>query len=218
MNKILFIAAHPDDEVLGAGGALARFIREGKDVMLLVLSDGEGSRENANPQRRLVALKRSCEILGIKKYLVKNFEDNAFDLLGVLKIAKVLEEIVTSFQPDTVFTHFPYDMNQDHQVLSSATLVATRVQAMNFINGIYFYEVPSSTECGNGQMFRPNFYLELSKDDVEKKMNALKAYESEMREFPHPRSLKAIEAKLIVRGSESSHHHAEAFQVHFLRI
>lgn len=217
MNKILIIAAHPDDEVLGCGGTIARLNREGKEVHLLVLSDGEGSRNGLVNDRQL-ALKKSCEILNIKKYEQSQFEDNAFDIVGILKIAKVVEEVIRSFRPDTIFTHFPHDMNQDHRVLCEATVVASRIQSMNFVKNLYYYEVSSSTECGSDQVFKPTLYIELSSEDVAKKEQALLAYEKELHVFPHPRSLKAISAKLMVRGSESGFSYAEAFQVRFSRL
>lgn len=218
MKKILIVAAHPDDEVLGCGGTIARFVRENKDVVLLILSDGESSRVNSNFETRQQALMQSCKVLGIKEVIVKKFDDSGFDTNGILAITRAIEDVVRAHQPDSVFTHFPHDANQDHQWASKATVVAVRSVPNSVVKNLFYYEVPSSSEWGDGEVFKPQLYIELSDEDVQKKIQALKAYQQEMRPAPHPRSEEVIAAKLVVRGSECGQKCAEAFQVRFQKI
>lgn len=218
MNQVLIIAAHPDDEVLGCGGTIARLKKQGKLVGLLVLTNGEGSRNDPQNKRRQESLKAAVKILGIDKLWSHDFPDNELDTVSVLSIVKVIENVINEFVPDTVFTHSPFDLNQDHRLVAESTAIAARSVPSSKVKNVMYYEVPSSTEWGLHQPFTPNYYVELMNDEVDKKFEALLAYEDELRDSPHPRSLALLKSKVELRGSECGTRYAEAFQVRFMRV
>lgn len=218
MKKILIIAAHPDDEVLGCGGSIARFKREGKEIGLLMLTDGEGSRLNSQKSIRQNALSRSVEVLGIDKVWSFDFPDNQLDTVSRLTIVKKLEVILQEYCPDTVFTHSPVDLNQDHRIAAEVTAIATRSVPGTSVKNVLFYEVPSSTEWGITTNFNALMYVELTEHDLNKKFDALNAYEAELRHAPHPRSPEYLRSKLMVRGSECGVAYAEAFEPRIMLV
>lgn len=213
-KNILIIAAHPDDEVLGAGGTIAKLGREGHDVFLLVLSDGGFARDHSSVQMKQEALRLSCECLQIKNMLPFSFKDNHFDSYPVSDIVQKIETAVKTFSPNIVYTHSPFDLNQDHRVTFEASMIACRPLPSSSIEQILTYEVPSSTDFGqlhSVPAFRPTLFEVLSKEDVLKKKQALDFYRDELREFPHPRSWENINSLMTVRGCSVGASAAEAF-------
>jgi len=222
MNKIVaVIAAHPDDEVLGCGGTIARFAREGCSVHVLQMADGESSRSTEEAgyvhQKRIdvrsTAAMRAAKILGCKSVEQLAFPDNRMDSLTLLDIVKPIEEFINKYRPTTVFTHHAGDVNVDHRMVHDAVIAACRPQPKFPVRELLFFEVPSSTEWrppSSSIMFNPNYFVDISQTfDV--KLQALLAYEDELRPFPYPRSLKAIEALSLWRGASAGVQAAEAF-------
>lgn len=212
-NRILIIAAHADDEVLGCGGTIARHVRSGDEVNLLILSDGETSRKNPEVKQRSEALKNSCAILGIKKVNCLNLKDSLLDGYPLLEIIRPIEEEIQKIDPHIIYTHNGSDLNQDHRQTYLATMTAARSLPGRALEKILTYEIPSSTE-GSPQLFapfRPNYFVALFSDDLEKKWEALKSYECELRASPHARSLDFIKAMHTIRGGAVGVAHAEAF-------
>ena len=214
-ENILVIAAHPDDEVLGCGGTIAKYSSK-NNIYLCILSDGESSR-NTNKKylqqkienRKKMALKSST-ILGIKKVFFGDFPDNKFDSVDLLSIIKFLEKIIQKVRPSTVYTHYENDLNIDHYLTFKASITACRPQYKNNIN-IFSYFVPSSTDWNlNSDIFNPNWFEEISKFSSIKK-KALNCYSAELRKSPHPRSLKYIESKDLINGEKNGLKKAEAF-------
>ncbi|MDC0233078.1 PIG-L family deacetylase [Pelagibacteraceae bacterium] len=218
MNKenMLIIAAHPDDEVLGCGGTIAKYSSK-KNIYLCILSDGESSRDISNKKnlakkienRKKMALKSSA-ILGIKKVFFGDFPDNKFDSVDLLSIVKFIEKIIIKVKPSTVFTHYENDLNIDHCLTFKASITACRPQYKNNIN-IFSYFVPSSTDWNlKSDIFNPNWFEEISKFSSTKK-KALNCYSSELRKSPHPRSLKYIESLDLINGEKIGVKKAEAY-------
>jgi N-acetylglucosamine malate deacetylase 1 len=219
---VLVVAAHPDDEVLGCGGTMARLSREGRPVHVVLLADGESSR-HAFPQQlrpellvaRNAVANQACAILGCDSVAVHNLSDNRLDSLHLLDIVKLIEEFVDRFKPSTIFTHHSGDVNVDHRIVHEAVLAACRPQPGHFVKELYFFEVPSSTEWrtpGSAWPFEPNRFVDISAS-LPLKLKALEAYGAEMRAFPHPRSLEAVRALASWRGATVGVHAAEAFMV-----
>lgn len=216
--NILIIVAHPDDEVLGCGGTIAK-LSENNSIYTLILGEGLTSREILDEEKKgeLKELKKQSaeanKILGVKKVFFKNFPDNKFDTIPLLDIIKSIERIIQKIKPDEIFTHHYGDLNIDHQITHKAVLTATRPIGDYTVKKILLFEVLSSTEWNyqnQNNIFTPNTYIDIS-EAIDKKLEAMKCYKSEIRAYPHPRSLEAIEILAKKRGLEVGLKSAEAF-------
>jgi len=219
---LLVVAAHPDDEVLGCGGTIARLTGEGHDVYVAILGEGITSRYDNREQADQEMIKQLqdrsrqvSKLLGVKELCLYDFPDNRFDTVPLLNIIKIVEELINRFQPQIVYTHHGGDLNIDHVITHRAVMTATRPVENYPVKEIYAFEVPSSTEWAFGQFqstFRPNVFVDISRT-LEAKIQAMHLYESEVRAFPHPRSPEALRALAISRGSCVGFQAAEAFEL-----
>lgn len=213
-KNILIIAAHPDDEVLGLGGTIAKLNNEGHELFLIVLSDGGFLRDHSSVQLKQQALRLACETLAIKNLVQFSFKDNHFDSYPISDFVLKIEEVIKTVHPHIVYTHSPCDLNQDHRVTFEASMIACRPLPHSSIERILTYEVPSSTDFGQLQStpsFKPNVFEGLTEDHILKKKQALEHYCDELRDFPHPRSWENIRALMTVRGCAVGTSAAEAF-------
>jgi LmbE family N-acetylglucosaminyl deacetylase len=221
LGSVLVVAAHADDEVLGCGGVIARMAAEGRAVHVLHMADGESSRaadarETFVPDRlaaRKAAAEKACRILGCVSVEALGLPDNRLDRLDLLDVVKHIEAVVLHYQPSTVLTHHAGDVNIDHRVVHDAVISACRPQPGHPVNELLVFEVPSSTEWrppGSAAPFTPNWFVDISAT-LETKLEALQAYAEELRPFPHPRSLRAVEALARWRGATAGMDAAEAF-------
>ncbi len=218
MNKtILVVAAHPDDEVLGCSGTMARHASEGDEVYVVFMSDGVSSRtsiESNEVEARKQAAKDASNILGVvqsPRFL--GFPDNRMDTVALLDIVQTLEQVINEIEPKVVYTHHSDDLNIDHKITHQAVMTACRPQTGFVVQAIYCFEVLSSTEWGspsNNKQFNPNHFVDIS-NTFECKVEALSEYSMEMREYPHSRSIKSVEALAIHRGTSMGMKYAEAF-------
>ena len=222
-DKILIIAAHADDEVLGCGGTINKFSKMGAKIEVLFIADGVSSRNRRKKsleRKELLERKKSCKlatkILGINKATFLDLPDNQLDTIPLLKIVNKIEKKISSFKPEIIFTHFNNDLKIDHQIVKKATITACRpIGKKKYPKKILFFEVPSSTEWQikkKVDLFNPNWFEDISLN-LKCKIDALKAYKKELRKAPHPRSLETIKALSIFRGSSSGVKYAEAFQL-----
>ncbi len=214
MKTILVVAAHPDDEVLGCGGTMARHAAQGDKVHSVFIADGEGARcafQSSSGERYTMA-ENAAKILGTGKPRFLDFPDNRLDSVALLDIVQPLEEAIAEIKPSVVYTHHGGDLNVDHRVTQQAVLTACRPIPGSNIEAIYGFEVLSSTEWAEPTVnpFCPSFYVDIS-EQFPKKIGALKAYDEEMRDFPHSRSYKVVEALAKVRGGNVGLLKAEAF-------
>lgn len=216
--KILVVAAHPDDEILGLGGTLARHVRSGDVVEILILATGATSRV-ADDHETVAALRQAANAaasaLGCLPPRFGNLPDNCMDSLALLDVVKVVESVVSEVQPEVVYTHWPHDLNVDHEITCRAVLTACRPLPGSEVCAIYAYETVSSSEWsffGEARAFAPNRFVDVA-DTLETKMRALQCYAHEMRDFPHARSYEAIRALAMTRGAQSGLAAAEAFVV-----
>lgn len=216
-RHVLVIAAHPDDELLGVAGTLALHVEKGDSVSVAILGQGVLSRENGAREELAVLQAQSraaAEIIGIKEVVFEDLPDNAFDTVGMLQVAKMVERLVTRFRPDIIYTHHAQDLNVDHRMTNQAVITACRPCASHVPAEIYTYETLSSTEWQSKlhEPFRPNVYVDIA-STLEKKLAALAEYHSEMRPYPHARSLEGIRILAQYRGLESGYTAAEAFHL-----
>jgi LmbE family N-acetylglucosaminyl deacetylase len=220
--RILVVAAHPDDEVLGCGGTVARLTAEGHEVSFLILGEGATSRfeDRADcPQGQVTGLeadaRTAARLLGVEDVRFGGFPDNRFDSVPLLDVVKVVEALIEELEPAAVYTHHPGDLNIDHLVCFRAVMAATRPQGDDPVRDVYAFEVASSTEWAFGrleQAFRPSVFVDVSAT-LEAKVAAMESYETEARPWPHPRSPEALRAIAARWGSTAGLHAAEAFEL-----
>jgi len=215
----LVIAAHPDDEVLGCGGALARWTDEGSTVNVVFLADGVGGRKETRQSYesesacRREAARSACSMLGTEPPAFCDLPDNRLDTLPLLNITQLVEQFIREYHPGTVLTHHAGDVNIDHQRVHQAVVTACRPQPGHSVRQLLFFEVASSTEWqppGSAPVFAPNVFVDIS-STLERKLAALRAYEEELRPWPHTRSIEAVEHQARWRGATVGREAAEAF-------
>lgn len=222
-KRILVVAAHPDDEVLGCGATIARHASCGAKVAVLLLCKGVTSRKSlGNIERKIDILHSESilanKILGSVKIVQEDFPDNAFDSVPLLNIVRAIENVCGDFDPSAIYTHSEWDVNIDHRIVFRATQVICRPTKANSVKEVYSFEVPSSTEWNFGtNHFSPNVFMDVS-GFIDTKKRALAAYSSETRKFPHPRSLEYVDYLSRVRGAQSGCRSAEAFQLIYKRL
>lgn len=210
MNKVLVIVAHPDDEVLGMGGTIAKLTAQGCEIDVLIVTDGSSSQYHDSSDLAIIIEDKkketlACsEILGVKNVYYGGLPDMRLDTIPHITINNVVESAIKQLQPDTVFTHFWGDVNQDHVNVYKSTIVAVRPVLSSVVKELYCYRVPSSTEwtpSKSDTMFMPNVYVDIS-EFVEQKYKAFSKYTTELRDYPHPRSVQHLRELDIARGIE----------------
>lgn len=222
-SNILVIAAHPDDEVLGCGGTLAKYVNEGHNVSVMILGEGltsrDAKRQRAKRKEGLRLLKRQAkkanDLLGVKDISMYDLPDNRFDTVALLDIVKLIERQILKTKPEIIFTHTNCDLNIDHVITHQAVLTATRPMPGCIVKELYAFEISSSTEWAFqrfGPVFRPNVFVDIT-DTLNRKIKAMMIYEGELRKFPHPRSDGAMMALAKYRGSMAGIEAAEAFEL-----
>jgi len=214
--KVLAMVAHPDDEVLGAGGTLARHALQGDEVHIAFLTDGVGARSAAHAaaDRRVAAAKQAAVVLGACAPRFFNFSDNRLDGVALLDVVKAVEAVVNDIGPHTIYTHHAGDLNIDHVICHRAVMTACRPLPGSSVRQIFAIEVVSSTEWAPHPtaVFVPTRFVDIAATRVAKQ-RALAAYAEEMRPFPHPRSQESVEALERWRGTSAGLSYAEAFMV-----
>jgi LmbE family N-acetylglucosaminyl deacetylase len=215
----LFVIAHPDDEILGAGATISKLVRNGCFVAVCCLSckcetrNGDLTATMLKTHRRL-GIERT--FTGACKCLCFKDEDHH-------SVVRFIEGAIRSTEPDIIVTHHPSDLNIDHYITSiccqeAARLPQRKIGYSKRIEKIMFMEVPSETDFALNSAwgrFTPNFYIKVKHSDIKKKISMLKLYDNIIRDDPHPRSEKNLMALSAIRGAESGYHYAEAFQVVF---
>jgi LmbE family N-acetylglucosaminyl deacetylase len=214
--NVLMIAAHPDDEVLGAGGTLARHARRGDHVHAVVLSEGASSRYEERMTRALEAAgRKAAGILGLASIRFERLPDQRLDTLPLIEITQRIEAIVEEVAPETVYIHHPGDVNADHGVAARAAWTACRPFRFPGVRRIAAFETPSSTEWGlpgAEQGFHPNLFVDIE-ETLPAKLAAFACYTSEVREHPHPRSLRALEIRAAAWGGVAGRAAVEPFMI-----
>ncbi|MCP5105635.1 MAG: PIG-L family deacetylase [bacterium] len=219
-KKILIIAAHPDDEILGCGGTAARLVKDGHEVYTVILGEGVTSRDDSRQREKreneIAQLKKQIreanEVIGVKEVFAYDFPDNRFDSVPLLDIVKVIEAVKEKIKPDILFTHYENDLNVDHRVTYRAVMTASRPLAGETVKEIYSFEVLSSTEWNFPLSFSPDCFWDIG-GTVDLKVKAMEKYVSELRDYPHPRSLKGIRLNAETWGMKTGLNYAEAFKL-----
>lgn len=215
LKRVAVVVAHPDDEVLGFGGAIARHADEGAEVRVLILATGLAARGDAAGSD-LFALReegrRAAKILGAARIDFADFPDNRMDSVPLLDVVRRIEEFCGGFGPGRVYTHHAGDLNVDHRVAHLATLTACRPLPGAAARCILAGEVNSATDWAGATSvpFQPTEYIDIAAT-LERKLAAMACYAGELRPWPHARSLKGIRAQAEFRGCQVGVAAAEAF-------
>jgi N-acetylglucosamine malate deacetylase 1 len=220
-QRVLVVAAHPDDEMLGCGASIAQHALGSDEVHVLILGEGLTSRSTASDAARHAAklsalascAQKANDLLGVSSLQLKGLPDNRMDSIDLLEIIKLIEASIDRVQPEIVYTHYGDDLNIDHRRVHDAVVTACRPVPQGCVKTLLFFEIPSSTEwqtARSSQGFMPNWFNDVS-FTLEKKLSALACYESEMRPWPHPRSIKGVEHLARWRGASVGVEAAEAF-------
>ena len=210
MNNVMIIAAHPDDEWLGCGGSILKHISEGDKVQAVFISDGFTSRKLNKTETRNQNTIKLMNQIGAEKPIFFEFPDNKLDTIPLLDVVQRIEEAKRKFSPNIVFTHFADDLNIDHRVTCNAVFTAFRPTPNEKLIQLNHFEVLSSTDWNPEKIFRPNYFINISKY-LENKLDLLSFYEDEMRDFPHTRSYENVKNLAKSRGSSIGIEAAEAF-------
>ena len=221
MKRIMILAAHPDDEVLGCGGIISKYRNQKVDFKIVFIGEGSSCRFDdplnflaldAIKQRELAALS-AMKILGVDDYEFHNMPCGRFNQIPIIEINKIIERAIVNFCPDTILMHSLYDANNDHKIVFKSAIMATRPSIQNKILKLLTYEVPSSSEWAYSASFMPNIFEQLQSEDMQRKWQALLCYQTEIKPFPFPRSQEGLKTFAMMRGMQSGFQFAEAFQL-----
>lgn len=216
MDNILVIVAHPDDEVLGCGGTIARHSNNGDKVHVIYMTNGVSSRNSSTKeiQNRQNAAQNAANILGVLSIKFLDFPDNKMDSVPLLDIVQSIEVVTRDLDPKVIYTHHYGDLNIDHQITNRAVMTAFRPIPGASTHSIYTFEVVSSTDWVfiERDSFNPNYFVEIT-NYMDVKVSALNSYDMELRQIPHTRSHSHIDALAKFRGNTVGVEMAEAFTI-----
>lgn len=222
--NILFVVAHPDDEVLGAGATIPKLVAQSHRVAIAVMCAHAAARKGLSSTLSDDEA-RAMAILGVCKTYHADFPNIKMNTIPHLDLVQFVEGCIKDFQTDALVTHHPGDVNIDHKETANAVIAACRLfqrtDGVPRLRLLAFMEVPSSTEwCLNlaDNRFQPNLFVEVGQDGVQKKIDALSAYSGVMRPYPHPRSPEALRGLAAFRGAQAGCNYAEAFETAFRSI
>lgn len=223
--RYLFVVAHPDDEILGAGAFIYEASKRGDEVFVLTLNSCDTTRYENDLLAIKIDMLESHNIVGIKKDYACNYLDSNFHNADHRKMVQDIEEVIRGVKPDIIFTQHSGDINTDHYWTAASCMEAFRLwqrgrEDVHPIKGLYLMEVQSSTDWALNpslDTFKPNTFFEISEEALCKKIDALLTYKNVVRPVPHPRSVDALKALPLLRGAQSGYALAEAFQCVFRR-
>jgi N-acetylglucosamine malate deacetylase 1 len=218
VTTVLVVAAHPDDEVIGPGGTLANHVRAGDTVAVLIMAEGKSSRADdpclsQNMELSMQETTAAMAELGISAWRRVELRDNQLDSYPLLTLARHVSDAVDEFAPEVVYTHHSGDLNIDHELTARATMIACRPH-VSPVRWLLSFSTLSATEAGYAgrPAFTPSVYSDIS-NTLDTKLTAMSHYSSELRDFPHPRSLRAMRSQAELFGAAAGVAAAEAFSV-----
>ena len=223
MSKYLFVVAHPDDEVLGAGAFIYDASKAGHEVAVAVLNTCDTTRYEDDFSGIMVDMEKSHRKVGVSWVFPFQYKDSNFHNADHRQMVQDIEMVIREFQPDYIFTQHPGDINTDHYWTAASCMEAFRLwqrgrEDVKPINGLYLMEVQSSTDWALNpsiKKFEPNTYIPVSEEGVLAKIDSLAMYENVIRPVPHPRSFEALMALPRLRGAQCGQEYAEAFECVF---
>jgi LmbE family N-acetylglucosaminyl deacetylase len=217
-GKTLVVVAHPDDEVLGCGGLIAKLINQGEQVRVVFVAEGSSCRHEAltKQAQEEINFRNQCSIeairsLGVSSHNFYNLPCGKLDKEPFIEIAKIIEKEISDYKPTTVLTHSRNDVHNDHKIIFNATVQATRPVG-KIVKNLLSFEILSSTEWNYIKTFKPNIFVDVT-STINAKINAMHCYSTEQPKYPHPRSDQVIRSLATMRGSQSGVEYAEGFEI-----
>ena len=217
-GKTLVVAAHPDDEVLGCGGLIAKLINQGEQVRVVFIAEGTSCRyESLNKKvQEEINFRNQCSIeamrsLGVSSHNFYNLPCGRLDKEPIIEITKIIEKEMSDYMPTTVLTHSSNDVHIDHKITYRAVVQATRPVG-KIVKNLLSFEILSSTEWNYTEAFKPNIFVDVT-STINAKINAMHCYSTEQPKYPHPRSDRGIRSLASMRGSQSGVEYAEGFKI-----
>lgn len=214
--NVLVVAPHPDDEILGVGGTIVRYVNNASSVYVCIVTKG---MEPLFPETETVETRRQamdCHIsLGIKETIFLDFPSVTLDRVNRFEINNKILDVIRGINPDEVYIPHWGDMQKDHRIVAEACMVALRPKYQHTVRRVFSYETLSETgwNAPNTQNeFIPNVYVDIS-EQLQAKLEALKVYQTQLSEYPNSRSIEAVEALAKYRGSMVNVRAAEAFMM-----
>ncbi len=224
-HSVLVVVAHPDDEVLGCGGTLARLAAAGVPAQACILvGDAEVRAHRPDLPDLRKDTHRAQEILGIAPPILGHFPNIRLNTVPHVELVQFIEAAIEETGANLIFTHHPADLNDDHLQTSRACQAAARLfqRRPNLppLKGLYFMEVPSATDwaLSSGPRFRADTFVELGSEALNRKIEALRSYQGVMRDYPHPRSEEVLRGLATCRGAQAGMDQAEAFECAFANL
>lgn len=218
----LIVAAHPDDEVLGAGATMYKLAQEGYSVNVCLLGNVSARSYCLDPDEMHQEVNAAMRILGVERVLHGDFPNIEFNTVPHLELVKFIEQAIVATKARVIFTHHPADLNNDHLHTSLACQAAVRLfqrkSDVTPIKELLFMEVSSATDWALNRgmnQFSPNTFIEVGEAGVAKKLEALAKYCGVLRDYPHPRSVEALKGLAAYRGGQAGMVYAEAFECAF---
>lgn len=199
MSRVLVVAAHPDDELLGIGGIVKKHTLKGDRVRSIIMCEGESLRYGENVGQS-TAIEEAAALLGVEKVYRLNYPDQKLDGYTLTDLIKPLEDISEEFRPEIIYCQSGTDINRDHKILFEAANVAFRPTS-EWIREFYCFYTTSSTEWGFPRCFVPDTWVDIT-DVLETKIQAFERYHSEVREYPHPRSSDSLRYQAHFWGNQ----------------
>lgn len=220
----LVVVAHPDDEILGAGATIHKLVENGNNVAVAIMVSQAAARKDLSST--LTADEEAAlSLVGVEKTYHANFPNIKMNTVSHLELVQFVESCIEDWRAEAIITHHPSDTNNDHVQTSYAVQAASRLfqrrDNIPALKELLYMEVPSSTEWSfdtSANRFTPNYFVEIGKEGVDIKVQALAKYKGVMRLYPHPRSLEALEGLAAYRGAQAGCNYAEAFECAFQRL
>jgi LmbE family N-acetylglucosaminyl deacetylase len=221
-DKILIVAAHPDDETLGCSGLILKIIKKKIKISVLILGEGVSARYKIgledspksiiDRKKRVKSFLKSMKFLKIKDYELYNYHCTKFDKYPISNFVKIIEKKIIEYRPTTIITHNPFDTNIDHGITYEAVNIASRPSLNSSVKTVISFEVPCSTHLSIKNNFKPNLFIDISKE-MNSKLKCASFYKDEIRKYPFPRSYEGIKTLSKMRGMQSGSNFAEAFYI-----
>jgi LmbE family N-acetylglucosaminyl deacetylase len=212
--KVLVVSAHPDDEILGVGGTIARHVRGGDQVTVVIAADGATSRYEPGAENMLRRCgEAAASVLGVEDLRFLGLRDQRLDQGALIDVIQPIEKVVAELRPEIVYTHHWGDLNRDHRAISEAITVACRPVGEGFPRRVLLFETPSASEWtapDTALQFIPNFFVDIGAT-IEQKLEAMARYDSELRPAPHPRALASLRVRAQYWGQVAGRAYVEPF-------
>lgn len=209
MKRILVIAAHPDDELLGCGGTVIRHTDNGDEVRSIIVCEGESLRYKKEQYNQKDYTERAAKLMGVSQIYRLGYPDQRLDTISLVDLNISLEKIIRDYRPQRIYLQYGGDLNRDHRIVFESANVALRPTA-EFVEEIFAFYTVGSTELGYTMPFIPTYWVDIT-NQLERKIKAFECYISEIREYPHPRSSQSLRNLALFTGNQCCMEAAESF-------